>query len=480
MSKFPVQVAVVLVLTVLADLLLYGHQPGLGLSIFALAVAAAVFARYGERLRRAGPWPALWLALALGASLQASVFGRLLLVVLGWASVTLALSGPGMPLFLGVRRGIAAGLWSFTTAAADSYRVLQFRERRSPGGGRPAWVVALPVALVLTFAALIVPANLVLARWCKQLYQAAVELFPNLTVQRVLFWLVVGLGLYGLLRFRRGLLRRRLLRPSPRDESGELANEKHLLTAAVLSFLGLNALFLVANLTDVFYLWLNLALPAGVTYSQFARHGSYRLIVAVVLSAVVITAFLRHGSRQASDRRVRLLAYAFAGQNLVVLAGAARRLHLYVEAYGLTRFRLAAALWMVLVVTGYLLIFVKIRWERPFSFLLRTNTVSTVILLSVVSLANLDGFIAERNIARHRAGVGVALDVGYLGSLSAGALPALAALVEDADPEVARRAANILAARVAKERTTLGSWQSWTWRRARAVRLAERTVVTEH
>jgi len=244
----------------------------------------------------------------------------------------------------------------------------------------------------------------------------------------------------------------------------------------VLTFIGLNALFLVANLTDVFYLWLAFELPRGLTYSQFARHGAYRLIVAVVLAAVTITAFLRSNTLQADERRTRLLAYAFADQNLLVLAGAARRLQFYVEAYGLTRFRLAAALWMGLVATGFILILIKIREKRPLRFLLRTNAVSTVLLLSAVSLLNLDGFIADWNVARHEAGATTPIDVDYLGSLSVGALPALARLVDAEDSEVAARARAVLTERLAEEKAAHASWQAWTWRREAAIDALEQTL----
>ena len=476
MTNLTVRVTVTLALTILADYLLFGHSPGCGLSVFSVCVAGAVWARYGARLRRAGPWPALWLVLALGATLQSSLFGRMLLVVLGWSILALTMSPTRRPLLSGILRGVTGGVRSLTAAPADARRYLLLMHRRLAGGPPPAWVLALPIGLVLVFAFLIIPANLVLVRWSEQFFDKVATLFPNVTFGRVLFWLLMGLGVYGLFRFRLG--RRHWGYSGASVEVGpvDATRRRNELKACVLTFIGLNALFLVANLTDVFYLWLAFELPRGLTYSQFARHGAYRLIVAVVLAAVTITAFLRSNTLQAEQRRTRLLAYAFAAQNLLVLAGAARRLQFYVEAYGLTRFRLAAALWMGLVATGFILILIKIREKRPLRFLLRTNAVSTVLLLSAVSLLNLDGFIADWNVARHEAGATTPIDVDYLGSLSVGALPALARLVDAEDSEVAARARAVLTERLAEEKAAHASWQAWTWRREAAIDALEQTL----
>ncbi len=476
MTNLTVRVTVTLALTVLADYLLFGHSPGCGLSIFSVCVAAAVWARYGARLRRAGPWPVLWLVLALGATLQSSLFGRMLLVVLGWSILALAMSAARRPLLAGILRGVSGGVRSLTAAPADARRYLLLMHRRLAGGPPPAWVLALPIGLVLVFAFLIIPANLVLVRWSQQFFEKLARFFPNVTFGRVLFWLLIGLGVYGLFRFRLGRRHWDYLQGSPEVGPVDEARRKNELKACVLTLVGLNALFLVANLTDVFYLWLAFELPGGLTYSEFARHGAYRLIAAVVLAAVTITAFLRSNTLQAEQRRTRVLAYVFAAQNLVVLAGATRRLQFYVEAYGLTRFRLAAALWMGLVATGFILILIKIRQNRPLRFLLRTNAVSTVLLLSAVTVLNLDGFIANWNVARHEAGATTPIDVDYLGSLSVGALPALARLVEVEDSQVAGRARVVLGERLAEERAAHASWQAWTWRRKAAIDAVEQAL----
>ncbi|MCH8044590.1 MAG: DUF4173 domain-containing protein, partial [Planctomycetes bacterium] len=145
--------------------------------------------------------------------------------------------------------------------------------------------------------------------------------------------------------------------------------------------------------------------------------------------------------------------------------------------FGLTQFRVATALWMVLVAVGYLLILARIYGNRPVGFLFRTNMISTVLLLSATAVLNIDGFIADWNVRRYEVGKRVAVDVKYLASLEAGSLPALARLVDVAsqngDRPIAEHAARALQRRLGEEHLKLQSWQSWTWRRAESVRRAE-------
>jgi len=348
-------------------------------------------------------------------------------------------------------------------------------------------VFALPAALVLVFAALIVPANRVLARWTVEMFDWTWNFVSQLSFSRALFWSVTGLGVYGLFRFRLGR-RRTWPEAGPRarrplDESAR----RNALTACLLSFAGLNALYLVANVVDIIYLWFSFELPAGMTLSQFAHQGAYRLIVAVVLAAATVTVFLPAGSSQLSHSKARALAYAFVAQNIVVLAGAARRLEFYVVDYGLTRFRVGVVLWLALVAAGFVLVAIRIRGKKPVLFLFRTNAATTLVLLATVALLDVDGLIADWNVRRYELTPARAsaperdrIDIRYLGSLEAGALPALARLVvsaaEKGEPRTSRNARAVLGRRLAEEKARLESWQSWTWRRRSAVREAEKTL----
>jgi hypothetical protein len=111
---------------------------------------------------------------------------------------------------------------------------------------------------------------------------------------------------------------------------------------------------------------------------------------------------------------------------IVVVISALHRLRLYEDAFGLTRLRLLAeafALWLgglfgLLIAAGVV--------ARVLRRLPRAVLVGTAAGLLAFSLANPDGLIAERNVQRFRETGD--LDVAYLQTLSADAVPALAEL----------------------------------------------------
>jgi hypothetical protein len=142
---------------------------------------------------------------------------------------------------------------------------------------------------------------------------------------------------------------------------------------------------------------------------------------------------------------------------LVVLASALRRLGLYEDAYGFTRPRLAAhglGLWLALV---FLLLLAAGSTSHG-RWLPRTALVATGGSLLAFALANPDRMIAERNVARWEATGRI--DVPYLRSLSADAVPALDRL----PPGLRAAALTRIRRRVAEHE----AWSSANLSRARA------------
>lgn len=470
MVRLSVRLTVSALLVAAADLLTYGRYRGCGITVLSLLVAAAAWARWGRELARSGPWLILWLAVAFGASVEGSRFSVLLLFALGWTVLGMAHLTARPPLFDGIVRGFAGGLRSLTAAPADARRAMLIGRRRAG----PLYVGSylIPAALVLLFSLLIIPANVVLARWVTDAAEWLRDSLGHLTTGRCVFWLIAGAAAYGVMRFRLGSRPRGTIWPreplAPADSA-----IRNALKACLLTLVGLNALYLLANVTDLAYLWLSAELPEGVTHAEYAHQGSYRLIVAVVLAALTLTSFFPTRSAQMESGRARGLAYLFVVQNLIVLAGAARRLELYVEAFGLTRFRVAVVFWLALVAIGFILVAVRTAARRPVRFLFETNAVATVLLLAAVSLLNIDGFIARWNVDRYAEGVHERIDLRYLRLLGPGALPSVRRLESVAeargDRGLSRGAAGAYREMLAREREALQAWPSWTWRRAVSV-----------
>jgi uncharacterized protein DUF4153 len=195
----------------------------------------------------------------------------------------------------------------------------------------------------------------------------------------------------------------------------------------------LDALFLafvVVQVTVLFGGHDHVLETAGLTYAEYARQGFWQLIAAAALTLVVVAVAVRVAdARSRSNRTVlRVLLGTLCVLTIVTVASALHRLHLYEDAFGLTRLRLAAETFSW-ALGGLLLLVLLAGAVRVLRTHLARVAVGTVALgLLAFSLSNPDGRIAKRNVDRWRTTGD--LDVVYVQGLSADAVPALAELRE--------------------------------------------------
>ena len=166
----------------------------------------------------------------------------------------------------------------------------------------------------------------------------------------------------------------------------------------------------------------------GQTYAEYARQGFWQLLLVTLLTLLVIVVALRWAPRDgARDRTlVRAVLGTLCVLTLGVVASAVRRMHMYVEAYGLTRLRIsvvAVELWLGLVIV---LIMAAGVWGAR--WLPRAVLASAATGVLVFGLASPDGLVAERDVQRYEASG--RFDLDYARGLSADAVPALDELKE--------------------------------------------------
>ena len=198
---------------------------------------------------------------------------------------------------------------------------------------------------------------------------------------------------------------------------------------------------------------------SAVSHADRARQGFGQLTVVTL----IVVALLSWAGSHALRGGHRLIM-AGAGGLLLILttllaASALRRLGLYQEAYGWTVTRLVAGafeLWVVVV-----LIAIAVVWLAGHTELLPRLVIGSAGLgLLVVSLAGPDALVAAGNVHRfntHPAGRVGAIDVHYLSTLSADAVPAL-----DRLPEPERSCA------LSGQSPSHDPWFGWNLARSRA------------
>lgn len=466
-------------LVALADILFYGHPTGWTVGLFAAALALALFVRSGRNLK-AGPGLVLLLGVAGLALAAVEEPGSIVSLMLPLGVVSLALVSRG-----GWTSSISAWFerW-FVFFVSGWMQWLIDRRRMSRRArqvsGRPSVAARLvrqwsiPLALGLVFVAIFWFANPVIAILLDSLKtfvgERLMELPDLLSPLRVLFWLFVGVWVWALLRSRPVKARTRAEVVPDADMRLDALITPALVVRCLLVF---NLIFAAQTLLDVRYLLLGGGLPEGVSLKTYAHQGAYPLIAASLLAAAfVVVTFRQNGPAQRSPV-ARKLVYLWLVQNAFLVLTAALRLKMYVDFYGLTRWRVAAFLWMLLVAVGIVLIISRIVQRRSNAWLIRANSLAALMMIYTCAPIDFDGLISTFNV-RHCSEAGDAekspVDLGYLRHQGPEALPAIDELLVRMGNENSERRTRACAIRdeLREElRWMMRDWRGWTWRRQR-------------
>jgi hypothetical protein len=396
----PPRVPVILGLVLLADLLMWDSEAGLGLAVFACAVFAAALI-LGPRAPRLAPAVAALVLAVLPVIEHVQPLSVLLLAAGLAAALVLARGTPPAALLPPSLRLLAS--LPFGGLAALLRAVPRLGTTGAGGAARrslAAW--AFPVGGSLVFATLLVDANPVLARWL------TFDFDPSRLILRGMFWAGMALLLVPLLATPD-------TRPLPAP-----ARLPHLGINAASTERALwmfNALIGVQTVMDLTIFAGGAALPAGMTYADYAHRGAYPLLATALLAgafALAATPFL------AERRTLRPLMLLWLAQNVALCLSALLRLEIYVEAYGLTYLRLHAAIWMALVAAGLALTAWQVQSRRPTRWLLLRVAALGGATLYLCAFVNFAALIAEHNLRR-------GFDPDYVCALGPDAAAAIAA-----------------------------------------------------
>ena len=435
-----------------------------------LALLAAVLAAAIVPYSRPGigvPFVAAIVALAVGLSARRSarllVFGGLALAL---ACIPAWLDAPwivAIDLVAACLLAAVAVAGVGLGAAAAPVRALVDVPPLLPSGGAQ-WIPAARGVLIGSF--LVVPFGVLF--WSAD--AAFAELGGSLPLPslasapgRVVVFLGVLIGAVGLALAER--------RPDPRTKRRDVSRlTRWEWTFPLLLLDLLFVAFVVVQATVLFGGHSHVLETAGLTYSEYARQGFWQLIAAAALTLAVVWTALRVGIVR--TRTEGLLLHGLVGclcfLTLVVVASAIRRLHLYEDAFGLTRARLAAETFSLSVGALFVLVLVAGLVPAVRARFAAIAVAAAAFGLLAFSLSNPDGRVAARNVERWR-DTG-RLDVAYVQTLSADAVPALAELSEPLRATV-----------LAPYRRRLSAGEPWSSanrgrRNARAILAAETAV----
>ena len=130
-------------------------------------------------------------------------------------------------------------------------------------------------------------------------------------------------------------------------------------------------------------------------------------------------------------------------QNVILVASSAVRTLSYIDAYGMTLWRLSGLIWMGLVAAGLIWIALRLVTKRGHLWLVNANLATTFLALMACGFTDFKSIVADWNVDKALASVTVhsqsqvlSVDGSYLVSMGPSALPALRVF-----PSIARRAA---------------------------------------
>ena len=382
--------AALIAIAAIAALTLVHHAAGLGLS----AVLIAVYATTGRR----SVWWLLAAALAAVATLRSAAWVVAPALVASVAVASYAASGGAS------WRQVGLGLVRIGRRPEVGVTVL--RRAPVPAGAVAVRTTAIAVVLVAVFLPLFATADAAFAHLLD--LAVPVESADRPLTRAVLFFGVVTLG--------GALIHADAARPAlattRRLERVELAVPLGILV-------GLFAVFVAFQLTTLYGGNDYVLETSGVTYAEYARSGFAQLIAAAALTLAVIAAAARYGP---DTRLRRALLGALVVLTFVILASAYTRLHLYEDAYGFTRLRLAADA-AILWLAGLFALVLAAGIGKTHAWLPRGVVALSAIGMVGFAFSNPDARIAEHNLDRYdRTG---RIDRDALRDLSPDAAPVL-------------------------------------------------------
>ncbi len=202
---------------------------------------------------------------------------------------------------------------------------------------------------------------------------------------------------------------------------GKLVSNQDEELSGKLLFLLLNALLLLVNGIDFRFIFINNALPEGITHSEFVHQGTGMLIISLLLAIAIILSYFR-GSLNFSEKGkiIKILVYVWIIQNAFMILSTAFRNNLYIMEYGLTYKRIGVYIYLFLTLIGLITTAIKIMHFKTNAYLFRVNGWVFYIVLIMSTVVNWDKYIADFNIHKAKQ-----IQMDYLASLSFDILPQL-------------------------------------------------------
>lgn len=273
----------------------------------------------------------------------------------------------------------------------DGVEYQKTREKGKPGLSRRTQYILLGLAISIPVLFVVLPllasADAVFASIFTKLFEdlSLGEILSN-SIQLLLLTACVFFGAYMLTAY--------LLEREIKEETRDYAVHEPVIAITVAAVL--SVVYLVFCGIQIVYLFFGangaLALPDGMTYSQYAREGFFQLLFVCLINLVIVLlgmSFFRE------SKALKILLSVITGCTCIMTVSSALRMILYIQYQYLTFLRIFV-LWALAVIALLLIgIFVAI-WKREFP-LFRYGMVVVAVCYLLLSFSRPDYWIAKVN-----------------------------------------------------------------------------------
>lgn len=367
----------------------------------------------------------------------------MLMFTLGCATLMLMPRRAGFNPWLWLRDMLSVPIGFLVQHGADSRKVnkLQAKKKTKKIYSNLWGYILFPLAFAIAFVFFFAKVN---PAW-KVVFEY-IDILALLSMSRWFFWLVAGLIIWGFLRMR---LMRDLTKAHALPANLETWVSR---TSLVFSLCLFNVIFAIQNGMDVNAFF---QAAGAVDYASLAQNAAYPLIFTVMLAAFYVLLVFDERQAKYHSTPAKYLTIFWVVQNIMLTLTAAYRNVLYVDFYSLTYLRLAAMIWLGLIVLGLVLIIWRLVLNKSNTWLVKGNLLALFSVLYLCCFVSFDRVIADYNFAYSRS-----FDAYYALKIGGPALPALKKAYADSPSE------GLLQGMTRKYEDFIerqrGDWRSWT------------------
>lgn len=175
--------------------------------------------------------------------------------------------------------------------------------------------------------------------------------------------------------------------------------KRELIAGTVLLFF-LNSLLAVVNYIDIKTVWFDFVVPEHFSLKQFVHNGTWILTICVFMSVgIVLWLFRGNQNYFWKSWGLKLLAYAWIGQNMILTFSVFMRNDHYIGWHGLAYGRIFVNVLMIATFIALALLMVKVSKKYNGHYFFRINSWLAYALIIVCSFVNWDRVIFNYNIA---------------------------------------------------------------------------------